>query len=358
MNFLEDISGSFSFSSAQLFIVIIPALLLLIWELNLKRKRVSIALTDLEYLRASDCMKGKHRHLLRVILLAIVTVMLGMIWAGPILHTSTPLFSNGEQSLQKNIIVAIDISRSMGQPLKIPDKEERFANYGSVGPTDDETEKKQSRYESARQTLYNFFDRFKGARIGLILFSTEPFLARWPTTETENRFIEVMEEKLGQGERSQLQRFSSLTNIDEALRMTREVFSRQAGVEGGAVILISDAEDELENMGLAIRMLRSNGIRLYTIGVGISEIIVEKLSNEFTGDPGFRIFHVESEEEMQEAYDLVSTLEESSIYASEEQEFITDMRWVVAIFLVFISAIVIWLAETIFHQSWIVNQNR
>ena len=357
MNFLDDIVGSFSFNSALLFFVITPPLLLLLWELNLKRKRVSVALTDLEYLRDNDCMTGKYRHLLRVLLLGIVTMMLGIIWAGPILHTTNPLFSGDEQSLQKNMIVAIDISRSMGQPLDMPDKEERFANYGNARVEDEGAEAKQTRYESARQTFYNFVDRFKGARIGLILFSTEPFLARWPTTETEHRFIEVMEERLGQGERSQLQRFSSLTNIDEALSMTREVFSRQIGTEGGAVILISDAEDELENMGLAIRLLRAKGIRLYTIGVGISEIIVEKLSEEFNGDPGFRIFHVESDEEMQEAYDLVSALEESPRYTSIEQEYITDLRWLIAIFLVIISAIVIWLAETSFHQSWIVNQD-
>ena len=60
---------------------------------------------------------------------------------------------------------------------------------------------------------------------------------------------------------------------------------------------------------------------------------------------------------MQEAYDLVSALEESPRYTSIEQEYITDLRWLIAIFLVIISAIVIWLAETSFHQSWIVNQD-
>ena len=356
MNILGEIFTSFSFNSALLFIVISPLILLLLWEANRKRKRTTIALTDLEYLRSSGCVTGNNRHLFRVILWGIIVVMLGFIWAGPVLHTDAPLFYSGEQSLQKNMIVAIDISRSMGQPLEIPDKEERFANYGIPQLSDDVTQLKQSRYESARQTFYNFIDRFKGARIGLILFSTEPFLARWPTTETNNRFIEILEEKIGQGERSQLQRFSSLTNIDEALRLTGEVFSRQYNVQGGAVILITDAEDELENMGIAIRTIRNNDIRLYIIGVGISEVIVEKLSVEFTGDLGFRIFHVDSEEEMQEAYGLVSELEESPRYVSEEQEFITDVRWIIALFLVFISTIVIFIAETYYHQSWITNK--
>jgi len=120
--------------------------------------------------------------------------------------------------------------------------------------------------------------------------------------------------------------------------------------------LITDAEDEMENMGIAIRTIRSNDIRLYIIGVGISEVIVEKLSVEFAGDLGFRIFHVDSAEEMQEAYDLVSELEESPRYSSEEQEFITDIRWIIALFLVIISTIVIFVAETFLHQSRISNK--
>jgi len=220
MNIFGEIFTSFSFNSVLLFIVISPLIFLLLWEANRKRKRTTIALTDLEYLRSNGCVTGNNRHLFGVILWGMIVVMLGFIWADPVLHTTAPLFSSGEQSLQKNMIVVIDISRSMGQPLEIPDKEERFANYGMSQSSPDDALVKQSRYESARQTVYNFVDRFKGARIGLILFSTEPFLARWPTTETDNRFIEVLEEKLGQGERSQLQRFSSLTNIDEALRLT------------------------------------------------------------------------------------------------------------------------------------------
>ncbi len=96
---------------------------------------------------------------------------------------------------------------------------------------------------------------------------------------------------------------------------------------------ISDAEDELENMGLAIRELRQAGIRQYTFGVGIAESIVEKLSNEFAGDPGFRIFRVDSEEEMREAYRLVAELEESPRYTEAENTYLTDLRRFVALLL-------------------------
>jgi hypothetical protein len=90
--------------------------------------------------------------------------------------------------------------------------------------------------------------------------------------------------------------------------------------------------------------------------VGISEVIVEKLAEELGGDAGFRIFHVDSEEEMQEAYDLVSELEESPQYTREEQQFVIDLRWVLALILVFASVGVFWLSETIFHQSWLLDK--
>jgi hypothetical protein len=356
MDIISNISGSFSFVSAPLFLVAVPLLLLLFWELNRNRRSTAVAMTGVEFLRGRGCMTGRYRNLVKVLLWGGMVLLLAFIWAGPVLNSSTPVLSGGKQVVQKELIVAIDISRSMGQPLEIPDREERFANYGMNQPIDYDDQGKQSRYESARQTFYNFVDRFNDARIGLILFSTEPFLARWPTTETDMRFIEVLEEKIGRGEKSQLQMFSSLTNIDEALRMSREILLKNSNAEGGAVILISDAEDELENMGLAIRALRANGIRLYTIGVGISEVIVEKLAEELGGDAGFRIFHVDSEEEMQEAYDLVSELEESPQYTREEQQFVIDLRWVLALILVFASVGVFWLSETIFHQSWLLDK--
>jgi len=354
-----DITGSISFTSASLILLIIPLLLLLVWELSNRNKSETIAFTDLEYLRSKELISGISRKVIRIALWGLIVVSIGIMWTGPMLHTTSPVFIGGEQLLQKNIMVAIDVSRSMGQPLEVPDKDARFAMFGGapgeVKP-EEETEQKQTRYESARETFYSFVDRFKGARIGLILFSTEPFLARWPTVETDLRFIEVLEEKLGREERSQLQRFSSLTNTHEALNLAGEVFVKQKAVNGGAIVLISDAEDEIENMGVAIKKLRNDGIRIYTIGVGISEIIVEKLSKEFIGDTGFRIFRVDSEDEMQEAYRLVSELEESPRFTNEESEFITDLRWIFAIMIVIITGIVLWSMETVFHQSHITDQ--
>ncbi|MDH3531849.1 MAG: VWA domain-containing protein [Gammaproteobacteria bacterium] len=306
----------------------------------------SAPLAGIEYLRGRLQNNAAQRKYYRVALLAVLASMLAVLWAGPSMQSSQPLLAADQLARQKNLILAIDVSRSMSGPLELPAKDARFAAYGQA-PTD--AERKQTRYEAARDTVYRFVDRFPEARIGLILFSTEPFLARWPTTETDHRFIEVLEEDLH--EVSQLRRFSGLTNTDAALGLAGDVFAALATSRGGAVIHISDAEDELENMGLAIRALRGADIRLYTIGVGIAESIVAKLSQDFSGDPGFRIFRVDSEQEMQEAYRLVAELEEAPRYAESEQAYVTDLRWLLALALAPFALFALWMLEMRLHRS-------
>jgi hypothetical protein len=204
-----------------------------------------------------------------------------------------------------------------------------------------------TRYETAREALFDFLQRFDGERFGLILFSTEPFLARWPTVETGNRFLEVLGDNIRRGSGTQLEAFSSLTNIDKALILAREIL----GGEEGAIIMISDAEDDLENLGSAVRQIRDSNIRLYTIGVGVPEEITAKLSQQFASDPGFRIFQVDSEEEMREAYRVVGEVEESPLFSQEDNNFRNDLRWLLSLLAVLFLTVLIWLDQRYFHQS-------
>ncbi len=308
--------------------------------------RACAPLTGIEYIRGHLQLNTSRRKIYRATAIAVAAFLLALLWAAPKLHSANPLSISNQLSQQKDLILAIDVSRSMGGPLELVDKDARFAAYGKA-PTD--AERGRTRYEAARETVYSFVERFPESRIGLILFSTEPFLARWPTTDTENRFVEILDENLH--EASQLRRFASLTNTDAALHLARDVFEKLETSRGGAVIHISDAEDELENMGLAIRALRTNGIRLYTIGVGISESVVDKLTTEFSGDRGFRIFRADSDAEMQEAFKLVSDLEESPLIVQGENAYVTDLRSILALLLVLVSALLLWLLEIRWHRS-------
>ncbi len=352
MNVIGDIIASVGFTTPAGFLVSLPFLALLGWQLANRANRGTVALTGLEYLSAHGWFSAAPRRWLRAVAWGTLAAMIGVLWAGPVYHSARPLFAGTSQTVHKNFVLMVDISRSMTVPLgqeKIvslpgqPARPQTGAGKEKLG--------KVPRYQAARKALMDFVARFNGERIGLILFSTEPILARWPTVETANRFWEVLEEDIGRGVESQIQAFSSLTNTDKALSLARDVFAAQDVVGDGAVILITDAEDDVQNIGVAARNLRKDKIRLYIIGVGIAQKIADGLTRDFAADPGFRIFRVDSEQEMQEAYRLVGEVEELPRFKLDQKEYTTDIRWILALALVVLASIVLGILNVVFHQS-------
>ena len=348
MDTVGNIIGSFGFSNPVWFAVVVPFVLLLIWDLRNRKHRSAITITDLEYLHGKECIMGRKRRRLRTLLWGLIAVSIGTLCAGPNFRSAQPLFQSGDQVVYQKFLLMLDVSRSMSVPLG---EENDIRLPGQVTARSEPQEgEKIARFQAARMALMDFVKRFNEAQIGLILFSAEPILARWPTVETKDLFWEVLEEDIGRGVVSQIQSFSSLTNTNKALGMARDMFRNQGATEG-AVILMSDAEDDIENMGVAARNLRNDGIRVYTIGVGISEQVANNLAQKFLHDPGFRIFHVDSEAEMQEAYRLVAEVEESLPFELNKNEYVNDLRWFVALCLVIAAGLFFWTLEVEFHQS-------
>ncbi len=336
------IAESVSFSTPGLLVLVIPLLLLLIWKFYVNRKQGALDITGLEYLHSINRVDTRSRKYFLVGSRIVLVTGLGITLAGPVYHSSEPLFSENTRVYHKNFVVAFDMSPSMNLPANTKGFGGDDLKEGAGGIT---------RYEMARSALFDFMDRFKDERFGLILFSTEPFFARWPTTETDNKFAEVLE-SIRRGAGTQLEAFSSLTNIDKALLMARDAFPEQ----DGAIILISDAEDDLENLGRGVRSLRKAGIRLYTLGVAIPDEILRKITQEFAGDPGFRIFKAGSEQEMEQAYRLVSEIEASPVFDNETRLFETDLRGLLSIVLALLAVVLLTLNEMIFHQTISIRQ--
>ena len=346
MSIFSPIWNSVSLAWPAGLLVALPFLALLAWELVGRGSSGSIAMTGLEYLKDQTGLRSSNRRWMRAALWGVLAIGLGLLWAGPSLRSTAPMFQGDGPATHKNILLMMDISRSMSVPMGA-EKQQRLP--GQAPPAVVEAVEEKTRFVAAREALMQFVERFAGERIGLILFSTEPFLARWPTAETDNRFLEVLEENIGRGEVSQLQSFSSLTNINKALDLAREVF-REDGVTGGAVVMISDAEDDFENMGLAIRNLRKDGIRLYTIGVGIAESTANLLADAYKDDAGFRIFRVDSASQIEEAYQLVGNLEQAPDLASDQRVYETDLRWLVALAMAVLAGAILFLLEREFHH--------
>jgi hypothetical protein len=325
-------------NSPEYAFIITPLLLILIWQVLFNRKRGNYKFNGLEYLRAHHCLKSSSRKIYRSLLWFFFIAIIAVIWIDPVLYTNTPLITSENETLHKNFIVAFDMSPSMNLPVEHKGYGGEDLTAGQEGVT---------RYETAREALFDFLQRFDGERFGLILFSTEPFLARWPTTDTQNQFLEVLGDNIRRGSGTQLEAFSSLTNIDKALTLAREVL----GGEEGAIIMISDTEDDMENLGGAVRILRENNIRLYTIGVGVSDFIIQSLDQQFADDPGFRIFQVDSEEDMREAYKVVSEVEESPLFSLESNIYEYDLRWVLSLIALLVMTGLLWLDQFYFHHS-------
>ena len=349
---MSSLPVSIRFDTPALALCVLPVLVLLWLQIRGLRGRNAIALSGLEYARSRLPAAAHRRRYVRLYLWSGLAVGLAVLWAGPVLRTAEPIFLSGVQTHHKHFVVALDVSPSMNLAIEKPKSEqmdlaarERAARGLSLG------DEGATRFEVARNALYNFVDRFEDAKIGLILFSTGAFIARWPTIETSERFVEVLDENIRRGNGSQLEFFAGLTNIQTALDQARRIFEKMPSAEGRAVILISDAEDQVEQMGDAAQRLREQGIRLYTIGVGVPSRVVDVLSLRFAADPGFRIFHVESSEEMSEAYLLISALEESPALAMDQNEFVVDLRSMLSLILTIIFGVILWVLESHFHQT-------
>lgn len=334
---MMDIPALISFSSPALALAVLPLILLLLWQLYRSRDNGALLITGLEYLGATGRSDGKARKYFQIGSRIVLVGGLAVVLAGPVYRSATPLFDQDTRVFHKNFIIAFDMSPSMNLPA---------SSKGYGGEDLKEGEGGVTRYEMARDALFDFIDYFKGERFGLILFSTEPFFARWPTTETENRFAEVLE-SIRRGSGTQLEAFSSLTNIDKGLLMARDAFKGGQG----AIILISDAEDDLENLGRGVRGLRKAGIRLYTLGISIPDATLENISREFADDPGFRIFRADSEQEMEQAYRLVGEIEESPLFVDEAGVYETRLQGPLSIVLALVSIILLGLNELLFHQT-------
>ena len=339
-----SIISSISFVSPIMILIMVPFIVFIAVGMISTRKIGAVPYTGLEYLKSKKNITGVKRKYIRSTLILILIVGFGILWANPVTYSSNPIFGGAEQVTKKQFIVVFDMSPSMNLTMGVVTEEKkRGLTVNDEGI---------SKYEVAREALFGFLERFSGNSFGLILFSTEPFLARWPTIETQNKFIEVLDDSLRRGSGSQLEAYSGLTNTDEAMLLARDVIqkSTSVSVKSSAVILIADAWDDVDAVEASIRELLRDDINIYIIGTGVSEDIVEKFTDEFVDNNGFRIFHVDSQAEMAQAYYLISSIEESESFSIDER-FETNIRWIVAIIMTVFSSFIIWVFEIPLHRS-------
>jgi Ca-activated chloride channel family protein len=140
-------------------------------------------------------------------------------------------------SVGANIIFAIDVSKSM------------LAD--DISP---------SRLARAKLEISKLIDKFQGDRSGLIIFARDAYLLT-PLTHDYG----IIKEWLGRTDTDSVSYQG--TSIKSAISLAREAFAPIKS-EGKALILISDGEEHDEETIIEAQGAFSEGIKIFTIGVG------------------------------------------------------------------------------------------
>jgi Ca-activated chloride channel homolog len=171
-----------------------------------------------------------------------------------------PLYGESKKEIKtvgKDIYIAIDLSESM--------------NAFDIPPT---------RLEKVKFELKKVISAFNSDRISLIIFSSEAFM-QCPLTYDQNAlnmFLEALHSDLVP---------STGTDFAPALNMAMKKITENDQVGGKQtskiILLVSDGEDFGEDTREALKEIKKNNIRLFTLGIG-----TEKGSKIATGRGGYK----------------------------------------------------------------------
>ena len=137
---------------------------------------------------------------------------------------------------------------------------------------------KPNRLDKAKFDIYRLIQQLKGDRIGLIIFSGQPYVQFPLTTDysAANLFLNAVDENSvpQQG-----------TAIADAIKMALTSFKYDAKTQK-AIIVITDGEDHEGDIDAALEEANKNNVKVFTIGLGSpsgSPIPVSN-SNDFKRD--------------------------------------------------------------------------
>ncbi|MEW6238203.1 MAG: VWA domain-containing protein [Candidatus Omnitrophota bacterium] len=167
-------------------------------------------------------------------------VLLFFVFAFSLAALARPMWGQKEQMLLSrghDIIIALDVSRSMlAEDIK------------------------PNRLTRAKFEISNLIDKMKGNRIGLVVFSGEPFVQCPLTLDYAAAKILLDEVEVG-----------SIpvpgTAISKAIEKSLDSFP-PGDRESRVVILITDGEDTVEDPKKAAEMAAEEGVLIYAIGIG------------------------------------------------------------------------------------------
>jgi hypothetical protein len=242
MEELTRFLASWEFSSPRSFWIGSAAALFLIFFPFPGRKR-GLAL-DLQFWKRRVAFRSERVWVLSI-LVALASLLMGAVLADPHLVRKKTVRIYG-----KPVMVVIDVSGSMEyRPRRRP--------TAPMLPREEEL----SNFEKARKAFQNLLSRNPEVDFGLLLFSTENYVARYFTPKHE-LLSDTLENK------EEITFISLGTRAAEALAKARTFFTENVEAREKAIVLISDLEGDLEaTMKMAEELERDlwTGIKVYVV---------------------------------------------------------------------------------------------
>ncbi len=186
-------------------------------------------------------------------------IILNLAYASLVVGIANPQTGSKLEKIQRkgiDIVVALDVSNSMlAQDIK-PDRLTR-----------------------ARQALFKLIDRLQGDRIGIIIFAGKAYVQLPVTTDyaAAKMFVSTISTKdiPSQG-----------TAIAEAIELGMSSFDRND--HSKAIIIITDGENHEGDAIEAAKTANQQGIRVYTIGMGLPDGSPIPVINSYGQQTGFK----------------------------------------------------------------------
>ena len=186
-------------------------------------------------------------------------VMLNIAYIFLVIGLANPQTGSKLEKVQRkgiDIVVALDVSNSMlAQDIK-PDRLTR-----------------------AKQALFKLIDRLEGDRLGVIIFAGKAYTQLPITTDyaAAKMFVSTISTRdiPTQG-----------TAIGEAIRLGSELFDKEE--QSKAIIIITDGENHEDNAVEAAQQAIEEGIRVYTIGMGLPDGSPIPVINSYGQQTGFK----------------------------------------------------------------------
>lgn len=250
---------------------------------------------DLEEMAVSQLATSRTR-LLRIFLLSLIWLLL-LVAAGQPQWVGDPV---ALPVTGRDLMLAVDISGSMAM-------EDMVINSQPV-----------SRIKMVKKVVNDFIDRRQGDRIGLLLFGSEPYIQAPLTFDRKTVKTLFNEAQLGFAGKQ--------TSLGDAIGLAIKRLKERPD-DSRVLILLTDGMNTAGKVPplQAAKLAAQTGVKIYTIGVGADEMVVNSFFGARRVNPSAdldeetlqkiadlthgRYFRARNNDELQGIYKLIDTLE-------------------------------------------------